>query len=112
MPASHLQTTTGFTVILNGYSTTRALTQLDIQITPKQGETFSTTHLTLDVSSGSTAWFQSATSQTFGGAFLVAIPFVLSNGSTTDDLVHRLQSLSITATNDVGASSAISVPIP
>ena len=64
------ETTTGFTLTLNGYSTTRALKQLDIQITPKQGETFSTTHLTLDVSSGSSAWFQSATSQPFGGAFL------------------------------------------
>ena len=106
------QTLTSFTVVLNGYSTTRTLTQLDIQIMPKQGETFSTTHLTLDVNSGSTAWFQSTTSQTFGGAFLVTIPFVLSNGSTTDDLVHRLQSLNVTATNDVGASSSVAVSIP
>lgn len=106
------ETLTSFTLVLTGYSTTRALRQLDIQITPKQGNTFSTTHLTLDVSAASAAWFQSTTSQSFGGAFSVAFPFVLSNGSTTDDLVHRLQSLSITATNDVGASSSLSVPIP
>jgi hypothetical protein len=106
------QTLSSFTVVLNGYSTTRAIRQLDIQITPKQGQNFSATHLTIDVSSASSAWFQSATSQSFGGSFLVAIPFNLSNGNTTQDLVHLLQSLSITATNDVGASSAVSVSIP
>jgi hypothetical protein len=106
------QTLSSFTVVLNGYSTTRAIRQLDIQITPKQGQNFSVTHLTVDVSSASSAWFQGAASQGFGGSFLVAIPLILANGNTTADLVHMLQSLSITATNDVGASSAVSVTIP
>ncbi len=106
------ETTTSFTLTLSGYSTSRALRQLDIQITPKQGQNFSTTHLTIDVTSASSAWFQSTAAQGFGGSFLVAIPFVLSNGSTTSDLVHMLQSLSITAANDVGTSSATSVTIP
>jgi hypothetical protein len=64
------------------------------------------------VSSASSAWYQSAASTPFGGAFLIAIPFVLSNGSSTTDLVHMLQSLTITATNSVGVSTSISVPIP
>jgi hypothetical protein len=85
---------------------------LDIQVTPKQGQNFSTTQLSVDLSSAASSWFQGAASQGFGGSFLVAIPFSLSNGSTTNDLVHLLQSLSITATNDVGTSSAISVSIP
>ncbi len=106
------ETLSSFSVVLKGYSTTRALTQLDIQVTPKQGAGFSTTHLTVNVSAASSAWFGGTTSQTFGGTFLVSIPFVLSNGSSTDDLVHRLQSLSITANNDAGTSSSISVPIP
>ena len=106
------QTLSSFVVALNGYSTTRALRQLDIQVTPKQGQNFSSTHLTIDVSPSSATWFQGTASQSFGGSFLVAIPFVLSNGSTTDDLVHLLQSLSITATNEVGVSNAIAVAIP
>ncbi len=105
-------TTTSFTVTLSGYSTSRALRQLAIQITPKSGQNFSTTNLTIDVSSASASWFQSTAAQGFGGSFLMAIPFVLSNGSTTSDLVHMLQSLSITAANDVGTSSAMSVTIP
>ena len=106
------ETTTSFTVLLSGYSTTRALTQLTVQINPKAGATFSTTSLTINVASTASSWFQSLTSQAYGGGFSVAIPFTLSNGATTSDLVHQLQSLTITATNDVGTSSAITVPIP
>jgi hypothetical protein len=106
------QTATGFTVILSGYSTTRSLRQLDIQFTPKSDASFSTTRLTLDVSAASSAWFQGTASQGFGGTFLIAIPFVLQQNGSSDDLVRRLQSLSITATNDVGTSSALTVTIP
>jgi hypothetical protein len=106
------ETNSSFTVILSGYSTTRALSQLTVQINPKPGATLSTTTLTINVASTSSSWFQSTTSQPYGGGFSVAIPFVLSNGSTTTDLVHQLQSLTITATNDVGTSTSISVPIP
>jgi hypothetical protein len=106
------ETLNSFTLVLSGYSTSRNLRQMDIQITPKQGQNFSSTHLTLDLTSSASAWFQSAASQAFGGTFLVAIPFNLSNGSTTDDLVHLLQSLNITATNDVGTSTPVSVTIP
>jgi hypothetical protein len=106
------ETLTSFTVVLKGYSTTRTVTKLDIDISSKPGVSFSTSHLTLDVSSASSAWYQSNTSQAFGGAFLIAVPFVLSNGGSATDLVHMLQSLNITATNDVGTSSAASVAIP
>jgi len=104
-------TTTSFTVVLNGFSTTRALTQLDVNITPKSGVNLSATHLTIDVSTAAASWYQSSASQTAGGTFLAAIPFVLANGNSTDDLVHKLQSLSITATNQTGVSTSVTVPI-
>jgi len=105
------QTLNSFTIVLNGYSTTRGLQQLNIQITPKQGEKFSSTQLTVDTRSASAAWFQSAASQSTGGSFSLAVPFNLQNGSSTDDLVHRLQSLSISATNEAGQSNAVSLNI-
>ena len=106
-------TLNSFSVVLSGYSTTRSLRQLDIAITPKAGSNFSTSHLTIDLTASATAWFQTTgASQGFGGTFLITIPFSLQNGSATDDLVHLLQSLSLTAANDVGTSNAISVSIP
>ena len=73
-------TASGFTLTVNGFSTSRSLKQLDIDFMPKQGENFSATHLTVDVSAAAATWFQSASSQAFGGAFLVAIPFTLQSG--------------------------------
>lgn len=105
-------TLSGFSLVLTGYSTSRNLQKLDIDVAPRSGEKFSNTHLTLDVSGGAGSWYQATASQATGGAFLVTIPFALSNGSNTDDLVHKLQSLTITATNDVGSSSAVTVNIP
>jgi hypothetical protein len=106
------QTTTGFTLLLNGYTTTRGLRQIDVQFTPKQGDSFATTKLTIDVNATASSWFQSAASQVAGGSFVAAIPFALQNGSSTDDLVHRLLSLSITATNETGTSNALTLTIP
>jgi hypothetical protein len=105
-------TLSSFTLTVSGFSTTCDLGRLDIQITPKQGQNFSTTHLPIDVTSASSAWFAGAASQGFGGSFLLAISFNLSNGSTSDDLVHLLQSLTVTATNAVGGSNTVSVPVP
>jgi hypothetical protein len=107
------QTATGFLLVVNGYSTTRAVRQLDIQVAPRSGSIFGSTHLAVDVTSASTAWFQSAASeQAFGGTFSMQVPFTLQNGKSGVDLVHQLQSLSITATNEVGTSNSVAVAIP
>ena len=106
------ETLDSFSLVLNGYVTAHSLQQLSVQVTPKSGESFSTTSLAVDLATSAAAWFGSASSSSFGGAFQITVPFVLSNGSTTDDLVHALQSLSITATNGIGSSTALSVAIP
>jgi hypothetical protein len=104
------ETSNSFSVTVSGYSTTRVLKQLSIQFTPKSGQNLATTQLTVDVSSVSASWFQSTAAQGFGGSFLVAIPFTLSGGTASaTDLVHMIQTVSITATNDVGTSNAITV---
>jgi hypothetical protein len=105
------ETTNGFTLTLTGFTTTRVLNQFSVQFTPVQGHTFNPAQLTIDVSTASAAWFQGTAASGFGGSFLVAIPFTLSEGSSTANLVQLLQSVSITATNAVGTSSAIVVAI-
>jgi hypothetical protein len=105
-------TTTSFTLTLSGYTTSRVLSQLSIQFTPASGHTFNPTHLTIDVSSASASWFQGTAAAGYGGSFLLEITFVLSSGTTVENLVSFLQSLSVTATNNVGTSSQIVVPVP
>ena len=103
--------TSSFTLILSGYTTTRVLNQLSVQFTPTSGQTFNPSHLTIDVSAASASWFQGTAASGFGGSFLVEVPFTLSNGNSTTNLVGLLQSLSITATNNAGTSSALVVPL-
>ena len=105
-------TTTGFTLTLSGFTTSRVLSQLSIQFTPTSGHTFNPPKMTIDVSSASASWFQGTAASGFGGSFLLQIPFVLSNGSTVAaNLVGFLESLSNTATNNVGTSNQVVVPI-
>jgi hypothetical protein len=75
------------------------------------GHSFNPNQLTIDVSSASASWFQGTAAAGYGGSFQLQIPFVLSNGTTVANLVGFLQSLSITATNNVGASNQLVVPI-
>jgi hypothetical protein len=106
-----IASTNGFTLTLSGFTTSRVLNHLSIQFTPLSGHTFNPSTLTIDVSTASAAWFQGSAASDFGGSFLLEVPFVLSNGNTTANLVSFLQSLSITATNNVGTSSQLIVPI-
>jgi hypothetical protein len=101
------ETLTSFSLVLSGYSTTRGLTQIAIDIAGKPGSSFASSHLAIDVSAGAASWYRSTNSANTGGAFLVSIPFNLQNGSTGDDLVHLIQSLSVTATNGIGVSNAV-----
>ncbi len=105
-------TSTSFTLVLNGYTTTRVLNSLTVQFTPVAGTSLSTSSVPISLGAAATAWFESATAAGFGGSFVVAVPFTLQGGGSTANPVGLLQSLSVTATNDVGTSPAVSVPVP
>jgi len=105
-------TTNTFTVVISGFSTTRSVTKLEVQLTPKPGVKLNGGHLTVDTSTAAAAWFQSSSSQqSFGGLFTMAVPITLHNGSSSDDLVHQLQSAVVTATNEVGTSTSVTAII-
>jgi hypothetical protein len=101
------ETLNSFSLVLRGYSTARGLNQIAIDIAGKPGSTFASSHLAIDVSAAAASWYRSTGSATTGGTFLVAIPFSLQNGSPTDDLVHLIQSLSVTVSNGIGTSNPI-----
>jgi hypothetical protein len=66
----------------------------------------------VDVGAPASSWFQSAASQNTGGSFLTTISFNLQSGNSADDLVHLIQSLAVTITNDAGTSEAFTVKMP
>jgi hypothetical protein len=104
---------TGFSISVTGFSTTRALSTLNIQVTPVAGATFSTNQFTLDVSQISSLWFGSAASQSFGGQFTITIPFTLSSTSSSVAATAgtKIQSVTVSATNGAGTSDVVTIAI-
>jgi hypothetical protein len=93
------KTTSGFDLLITGYSNTRSLSTLNFQIAGTPGSSLGTTSLSADVNSAFTGWYQSSESQPYGTQFTVSVHFAIAGDSTV------LASISTTATNSVGASS-------
>jgi hypothetical protein len=106
------QSTTGFSLQVTGFSTTRSLTTLNFQFTAASGGLASNGSVSVDVSGAAANWYSSSQSQSFGGQFSVTIPFTLKQGSTTStSLVSKIQSVAVTAGNSQGTSNSLSTPI-
>jgi hypothetical protein len=96
-----------------GYSTTRALTSLNVQFAAAAGFTLASSQVPpVDLSQPAAIWFGSSTSQGFGGQFTVTISFTFSGTPPTGTaLLQTIASVSATISNGVGASNAVTAPI-
>ena len=110
------RTLTSFTVTLHGYTTTRNINKVMVQLTPTSGSNLSATTFTADVSPAAQSFFQTGAGQATGGQFNLDLPFSLSNGSTssnsTTDLTKEVQSVSVTVSNEIGSSNTLPVILP
>jgi hypothetical protein len=89
----------GLTVVVQGFATTRQVTQAKFHFTPSGSSTLQTTDLTVDVSSTFTQWYQSSASVAFGSSFSYTQPFTLQ-GTLSG-------SVSVTLVDDKGTSNAM-----
>ena len=101
-------TANSFTLVVTGYSTTRSLTALNVQFTPATGFTVPQAQFTIDLRQQSTVWFQSGTSQSFGGQFTVSVPFSFQGTVPTgQSVLQSVSSLSVTSSNSSGTSNSL-----
>lgn len=111
----------GFTLQIAGVATARNLTKLNLTFTAAANYTLAQSSMTVDVTSVATNWFQSGASNSFGGQFVVTVPFTLtsnvapptstsssSSTSTTTNALFPIQSVSVTAANAQGTSNSVS----
>jgi len=102
------RTTNGFTLVVQGFSTTRSITNLSVQFTPSAGFNVPTTQFTIDLRQDSRVWFQSGSSQPFGGQFVVAVPFNFQGTVPTgQSAVDSIASVSVTVSNERGSSQSL-----
>ena len=109
------KTASGFTLLVTGYATGRAITQMDFQFTGVGSESFVNTKVTIPVETNFNAWYQGTSSAQFGSQFTATVPFTLS-GEIKDtekiaNLVDAIQSVAVTITNRQGVSTARSVEL-
>lgn len=103
------QTTSSFTLVIVGYSPTRNLSSLTVTLNPATGFSFPTSQFPVDLSQASNLWFESSTSQTFGGLFQVNVPFNLTGTvAKNQTLIQSIASVSVTVSNSVGTSNSVS----
>lgn len=96
-------TSSGFDVVLTGYSVTRDMTTANFSFTAAAGTAFNgTTTFAVPVGPVFTTWFDSSAGQQNGSMFLLTVPFTISGPTSV------LGSVSVTLTNSVGTSAAVS----
>jgi hypothetical protein len=91
---------TGFTVTIDGFDPTRAVTQVVFTFAAAAGSTLQTTTVTVSATSLYTSWYQSSASIPFGSQFSFTIPFTVTGN------VQSLTSVTVTLVNPTGTSTA------
>jgi hypothetical protein len=100
------------TLLVSGYATSRSITQIEFQFTPVAGENLGTARLTLNAEPSFLAWYQSSTSQQYGSLFTATVPFTLQGDvKSVSNLSDAIESVSVTLSNRLGTSSAISLSL-
>jgi len=100
---SIVQVTSGFNVVVTGYSNTLDITQATFTFTPQPGDQLSSATSTPAGVSGAFQTYFAGISGSVGSQFMYTQPFTITAGS-----ISTLQSLSVTLTNSQGTSSATS----
>lgn len=91
----------GFTVVVDGYTNTREVTQSTFDFSAASGQSLGTTELQVTTTSIFSGWFGSGAGATVGGLFRYTQPFTV-NGSAT------IAGITVKLGNSVGTSAAVS----
>lgn len=100
-----------FTVILTGFATTRTLDNLELKINAVSGTTISPSSAVINVTGPSQTWYRNAASTPFGSMFSAAIPITLGGRDPDKPVLPLIQSVSVTASNELGSSSPMTVSL-
>jgi hypothetical protein len=92
------RTSTGFNVVVTGFSTTREISQGVFRF---GGTNLQTNEVTVQLGQPFTTWFQSAQSAQFGGQFVMTMPFNVSGDTAA------VTSVTVTLTNAQGTSQPV-----
>ncbi|PYT24856.1 MAG: hypothetical protein DMG58_25350 [Acidobacteria bacterium] len=93
----------GFTIQVQGLSTPRELTEVNLHFTAATGANLQTTDLTESLTAVGKQWYQSSASAQFGSQFILVLPITASQGSAT-----AVSGVSVVLKNSTGDSPKVS----
>lgn len=106
------RTTTGYTLLVTGYTTARQISTIDLAITPTSGENVTTSRISIPADASFTAWYQSAASAAFGSQFTASIPLTIQGDVTNvTSLADTIRSVAVTLTNRLGSSQTVTAEV-
>jgi hypothetical protein len=103
---------TGGALVLQvrGISTTRSLNRLNFQFRARSGTSLAGGEVVFDTTAPSAAWFNSPPSLQFGGQFTATVTFNVQSSEATDTSpLNFLDSVDVSAANEVGTSNTVSL---
>jgi Putative Ig domain len=103
--ATAARNSSGFTVTVIGFASSREITQAVFQFTASAGTTLQTTSVTVPVDTLFSQWYQSAASAPFGSQFTYTQPFTVSGGA------QSIVSVSVTLVSKAGTSNVVSATL-
>jgi len=101
--ASVTTNSSGFQLQISGYSNSLELASASFHFTAQSGQTVQTGDLTANLATLASQWFGGSSSSSFGGQFLILVPFTVQQGA-----VSGLASVSVQLQNSKGTSAAVS----
>jgi hypothetical protein len=93
------RTSTGFGLVITGFTTTREITQGVFRFSG--GTALQTTELTVPLAASVNSFFQGAGAAQFGGQFVLTVPFTIQGDTTA------VTSVTVTLTNAAGTSQPV-----
>jgi hypothetical protein len=93
--------TGGVQLSIAGYTTTKEATQAVVLFNPAPGASLNTSTINVPLASTLSTWYQSAAAANFGSQFVVTIPFTITGD------INAIGSATVTVTNSVGTSAAV-----
>ena len=99
-------TSSGFQVVITGYSNTREAVKASLQFTSASGQTLQPSSLDVPLATEAQTWFQSSTSDQYGSQFTLTLPFNVTSGSAS-----AIGSISVQLVNSQGTSTSASAPL-
>jgi hypothetical protein len=96
---------TGFTVTIDGFDPTRAVTQVVFTFAAAAGSTLQASSVTISAASLFTSWYQSSASTAFGSQFSFTLPFTVTGN------VQSIASVTVTLVNPTGTSTAMTTSL-